>query len=66
MNWPVRKYDEIIQEQLKHGTIEAAPQKAMGKEFYILHKDVTRNDAESTKLRIVYDALVRESHSYPP
>ena len=59
------RYDEIIQEQLKHGIIEAAPQKATGKEFYIPHKGVTRDDAEGTKLRIVYDASARESNSHP-
>ena len=59
------RYDEIIQEQLKHGIMEAVPQKATGEEFYIPHKGVTRDDVGSTKLRIVYDVLARESNSHP-
>ena len=59
------RYDEIIREQLQLGIIEAAPEKATGKEFYIPHKGVTRNDVESTKLRIVYDASAKESNSHP-
>ena len=59
------RYDEIIREQLQLWIIEAAPEKATGKEFYIPHKGVTRNDVESTKLRIVYDASARESNSHP-
>ena len=58
-------YDKIIQEQRQLGIIEKAPTKATGKEFYIPHKGVTRENAESTKLRIVYDASARENTSQP-
>ena len=37
----------------------------VGKEFYIPHKAVVREAAESTKLRIVYDASARESEKSP-
>ena len=36
-----------------------------GKEFYIPHKAVTRETAESTKIRIVYDASARASEKAP-
>lgn len=49
-------YDAIIQQQLDEGVIEVAPVEATGTEFYIPHKAVVKNSAESTKLRIVYDA----------
>ena len=53
-------YYAIIQEQLQQGVVESAPQVANRKEFYIPHKGVTRQNAESTKLRVIYDALTRE------
>ena len=37
----------------------------VGKEFYIPHKAVVRESAESTKLRIVYDASARASEKAP-
>ena len=54
-----------MQEQLHTGVIEAAPENPTGKEFYILHKGVSRSKAESTKLRIVFDASARESNRDP-
>ena len=50
------KYDEIIKDQLTEGIVEKAHSEANGKEFYIPHKPVVRKSAESTKVRIVYDA----------
>ena len=49
-------YDAIIKEQLQEGIIEEAPLAATGQEFYIPHKAVVRERAETTKMRIVYDA----------
>ena len=37
----------------------------LGEEFYISHKAVVREAAESTKLRIVYDASARETEKSP-
>ena len=41
----------MIQEQLKDGVVEPVPDDPEGKEFYIPHKGVFRETAESTKLR---------------
>ena len=56
------QYDNIIQQQIKDKIVEPAPEKATGKEYYIPHKAVTRVNAESTKLRIVYDASSKENN----
>ncbi len=58
-------YNAIIQQQLGEGVIEAAPVEATGTEFYIPHKAVVKSSAESTKLRIVYDASAKESRTSP-
>ena len=55
----------IITQQLEDGVIELAPQEASDKEFYIPHKAVVKNTAETTKLRIVYDASAKESRTSP-
>ena len=60
-----KQYDEIIQDQLEKGIVEPAPPKVSGKEFYIPHKGVEKQMAETTKLRIVYDASAKESNSQP-
>jgi hypothetical protein len=49
-------YAEIIKTQREEGIIEDAKEPPAGTEFYIPHKPVVREAAESTKLRIVYDA----------
>lgn len=58
-------YDAIIQEQLKEGIIEEAEIAATGREFYIPHKAVVRESAETTKMRIMYDASARAYDSVP-
>ena len=50
-------YHAIIQQQLDERVIEVAPVEATGTEFYIPHKAVVKNSAESTKLRIVYNLV---------
>ena len=60
-----RDYDNIIQEQLRQGIIEAAPKECTEKEFYIPHKEIIKKSAETTKLRIVYDASAKETNSQP-
>ena len=64
-NGTYEQYDEIIQDQLKQGVIETAPPNPTKKEFYIPHKGVAKQDAESTKLRIMYDASAKESNTQP-
>ena len=59
------EYDSIIQEQLQEGVVEPAPEVATGREFYIPHKGVTRENAESRKLHIVYDASAKEKENQP-
>ena len=60
----LKRYNGIIQDQLNQGIVERADEAGSdGKEFYIRHKAVVRENAETTKMRIVYDASARESPS---
>ena len=57
-------YDGIIQEQIKSGIVERVPENALEvKPHYIPHHAVIRQEAESTKLRIVFDASAKERKS---
>ena len=58
-NGTIEDYNAVIQEQLIEGIVERTPNSVVGREFYIPHKGVVRETAESTKLRIVYDASAR-------
>ena len=62
----LEKYDEIIQEQLAEGIIEKVTDEPKGKEFYIPHKPVIRESAESTKIRIVFDGSARANEKVLP
>ena len=57
------KYDEIIQEQIKKGIVEITPQEAKGYEFCLPHLPVLRENAGSTKVRIVYNGSAKASNS---
>ena len=59
------QYDQVIQTQLSEEIIEKAPKEVKGTEFYIRHKPVVREEAESTKMRIVYDASTKSIRSSP-
>ena len=62
----IEQYDQVIQDQIKAGIVERVTGPSTGqREFYIPHKAVIRESAESTKLRIVYDASAR-AHSAAP
>ena len=61
----LEKYDAVIQDQLAQGVVERAECEAKGREFYIPHKAVVRETAETTKLRIVYDASARAHDKAP-
>ncbi|XP_028407544.1 uncharacterized protein LOC114530162 [Dendronephthya gigantea] len=52
-------YDAIISDQKTEGIVQNACEPPIGNEFYIPHKPVIRESAESTKLRVVYDASAR-------
>ena len=58
-------YHEIIANQLKEGIVEKAPEQPTGTEHYIPHKGVLRENAETTKLRIVYDASAKARNNAP-
>ena len=58
-------YDKVIQDQIKQGIVERAENEATNKEFYIPHKPVVRESAETTKMRIVYDASARANPKVP-
>ena len=53
------QYYPIIQTQLSEGIIEKAPKKVKGTKFYFPHKPVMREEAESAKMRIVYDVSTK-------
>ena len=61
----LKSYDQVIKEQLAKGIVERVEDPAVGREFYIPHKPVVRETAESTKLRIVYNASARENDNSP-
>ena len=58
-------YDEIIKDQPSEGIVEQVTKEPKGKEFYIPHKPVLRETAESTKTHIVYDASARPNDKSP-
>ena len=62
----LENYDAIIKDQLAQGIVERVQEEPKGKEFYIPHKAVVRESAESTKIRIVYDASARPNEKSPP
>ena len=59
------QYDAVIREQLEEGVVERAPSEAMGKELYLPHRAVVRENAETTKLRVVYDAFAHAHNDAP-
>ena len=58
-------YHNIIQDQLAEGIVEEAVKIAEGKEFYLPHRPVVKEGAESTKVRIVFDASARGKEGSP-
>ena len=54
-------YDNIISNQLKEGIVEKVDKNIPPDipEFYLPHKSVVRENAESIKVRIIYDASAR-------
>ena len=61
----LKQYEEIIEGQERQGIIEKAPQESDQKLFYIPHKPVVKESAETTKVRIVYDASARATDESP-
>ena len=56
---------EIIKDQLADGIIEWVTSQPNDEEYYIPHKSVTRENAESSKMQIVYDASAKSNFSSP-
>ena len=62
----LEEYHEVMEQQLEQGILELAPEVPTGEVIhYIPHQPVIRDQAESTKLRIVYDCSAK-SHSQVP
>ena len=56
----IDRYDQVIQDQIKAGIVKRVSGPATGQhEFYIPHKAVVCDTAETTKLQVVYDASAR-------
>ena len=62
----LKQYHGIIQEQINQGIVEyAADEHEEDHVFYMPHKPVIRELAETTKMRIVYEASARENQKSP-
>ena len=57
----LKTYDDVIKQQIKDGIVEPVPDTLDGKHVhYLSHHAVIRREAETTKLRIVYDCSAKE------
>ena len=62
----IERYDQVIQDQIKAGIVERVTASATGQlHFYIPHKGVVHDSAETAKLRVVYDASARAYSGAP-
>ena len=62
----LEEYHEVMEQQLEQGILELVPEVPTGEVIhYIPHQPVIRDQAESTKMRIVYDCSAK-SHSQVP
>ena len=61
-----KAYDQVIRDQLMNNEIEKVSenQSENPKEFFLPHRTVIRKNAESTKLRVVYDASAKSEPGY--
>ena len=56
----LEKYEKIFRDQMKEEIIEPAPKSTkVGETSYLPHRDVIREDKDTTKLRIVFDASAK-------
>ena len=59
----LQRYDTVIKEQIKEGIVEVVPDPwapVVEKVHYLPHHGIIRDDKQTTKLRIVYDASAKE------
>lgn len=52
-------YSDVIEEQKAEDIVETTDQPALGVQVYIPHKPVVREDAATTKIRVVYDTSAK-------
>lgn len=50
------EYDEVMQEYFKNGCAELAPLERIKRAYYMPHRAVYKQERDSTKVRIVFDA----------
>ena len=62
----LNEYHEVMEAQIKEGILEPIPEEPSSENIhYIPHQPDIREDAESTKMRIVYDCSARSSPADP-
>ena len=62
----IQEYNEVMQEHIQNGIIEEIPECPTREVVhYVPHHAVIREEAESTKLRIVYDCSAKQSPEKP-
>ena len=61
-----KAYNQVIRDQILNNMIEKTSQNQSEnpKEFFLPHRPVIRQNAESTKLRVVYDASAKSDSGY--
>ena len=60
------EYHTVMEQQLEEGILELVPEVPTGKVIhYIPHQAVIREEAESTKMRIVYDCSTKQNPQVP-
>ena len=59
------EYHTVMEQQLEEGILELVAEVPTGKVIhYIPHQAVIREEAESTKMRIVYDCSAKQNHRH--
>ena len=60
----LQEYHRVIQDQISGGVVEPIKESdgnSPGQVHYLPHKEVVKNDKDTTKLRVVYDALAKNN-----
>ena len=58
----LKSYDDIFQEQIKVGIIEEVNSPGIFNNMaYLLHKEVVKENHSTTKMRVVFDAIVKKN-----
>ena len=62
----LEQYNDIMMEQINEGILEIVPEKPTGEIIhYIPHQAVIKENAESTKMRVVYDCSAQKDAQSP-